>query len=117
MRKLLLLLALLPSAAAAHDWYSGLTNKAGQSCCGGNPVTGDCAEIDPALVSCDAEGCTVRFTDPRQHPTLVRMKAGMPMDLRYLGAPGISPEGVSACFTPTDAMQGKVRCLLMTGVS
>ena len=34
---------------AAHDIYSGVHGKTGQLCCGGDPVTGDCAPTQWAL--------------------------------------------------------------------
>lgn len=37
----LFIVLLWSSGAYAHDWYSGITNEKGESCCGGN----DCAAI------------------------------------------------------------------------
>lgn len=39
--RLLVILCLITTPALAHDWYSGLKNEKGDSCCGGS----DCAPL------------------------------------------------------------------------
>lgn len=104
---------LFATAALPHDWYTGTTNAAGQSCCGGQ----DCGTVPASSVSCDADGCDVTVT-PGEHVGLKAKWGSEPMVFRFTGQPMFSPDGQNhACIVLGEIPQRIARCLWVGGAS
>lgn len=63
-----MMVALLTRPAGAHDIYQGVRSPAGQLCCGGDPVTGDCEGAWDFKIGPDGD---VTFYSQRYKATIV----------------------------------------------
>jgi hypothetical protein len=64
-----LVVGLLHQPAAAHDIYTPLQSPAGQFCCGGDPIRGDCEAIRNPLHN--ADGSATFYSERYRAPVRV----------------------------------------------
>ncbi len=62
MKRLVFLLLLSVTPAAAHDIYDGVRSPTGQLCCGGDPVTGDCEGLADEFIKIQPDGSAMLFS-------------------------------------------------------